>query len=173
MMGILLNAVFSLLISSGIIFAIFVFIGNLKDKKKAVPIYKLSYSGEYSQKSFWTKEILLLIILIQGFSFIKLWLPVNILMVLLIAILTLLYFSQLSRGVLGENGIVSATKFYSWNQIDSVEWITGMQADNPGYPSWGLVRFHIGNRTVEFIIKKKIEDEARSFIERQVAALKA
>ena len=171
-MGIL-NAIFILLISLGLVYSTLLIIINIKDKKKAVPIYKLSYSGEYTQKNFWTKEIILLIILTQGFGFFKLWFAVNVLLLILIVLLIALFFLQLSRGVLGKKGIVSATRFYRWDQIESVEWITDLQADNPGYPSWGLVRFHADKRIVEFIIKKKVEEEVRSFVEKEMADVSA
>ncbi|WNB91281.1 hypothetical protein [Bacillus sp. NEB1478] len=171
-MGIL-NAFLVLLISLGLVYSILLIIRKFKEKKKAFPIYKLSYSGEYAQKNIWTKEIILLIILFQGLGFLKLWFAVNILLLTLIVLLIALFFLQLSRGVLGEMGIVSATRFYRWDEINSVEWITDLQADNPGYPSWGLVRFHAEKRTVEFIIKKKVEEEVRSFVEQQMADVSA
>ncbi len=135
MFELIVNIVFFLCVSLGIAYNILIIIRNVKDKKKADPIYKLSYSGEYTQKNFWTKEIILLTILIQGLGLFKLWFSVNFLIITLIVILIALFFSQLSRGVLGKRGIVSATRFYRWDQIKSVEWVTDLQADNPGYPS--------------------------------------
>lgn len=172
-MGTALNIVFAIIILAGIGMAVFNFCKNINDKKKAVPVFGLSYSGEYTQKNFWTNEIVIFVIITQGFSFLKLSLIVNIMMICLILILILLYFTQIWRGAIGKKGIVSAKKFYKWNQVDSVEWITGLQAENPGYPSWGLVRFHTGDRYVEFIIKKKVEEEVRSFVEKQLTLAKA
>ncbi|MFG6497685.1 hypothetical protein P8610_20175 [Fictibacillus sp. UD] len=172
-MGILLDVVFGILIASGIGIALYHLFKNFKDKKRAVPVYGLSYSGEYTQKNFWTNEIIIVVVVTQGFGFLKLSMPVNILMICLLVILTLLYFTQILRGAIGQKGVVSATKFYNWKQIDSVDWITGLQAENPGYPSWGLVRFHAGDKYVEFVIKKKEEDNVRSFVEKQMNLAKA
>ncbi|OOE12840.1 hypothetical protein [Fictibacillus arsenicus] len=172
-MGLILDIVFAIVITAGIGIAIFYFIKNIRDKKKSVPVYGLSYSGEYTQKNFWTNEIVIFAIITQGFSFLKLSLIVNIMMLSLILMLIFLYFTQILRGAIGKNGIVSAKHFYEWRQVDSVEWITGLQAENPGYPSWGLVRFHTGSRYVEFIIKKKAEEEVRSFVEEKMNFAKA
>jgi hypothetical protein len=168
-----LNILFAIIIVTAIGVAIFYFIKNIKDKRKAVPVFGLSYSGEYTQKNFWTNEIVIFVIITQGYSFLKLSLIVNIMMICLVVILILLYFTQIWRGAIGKNGIVSAKNFYEWRQVDSVEWITGLQAENPGYPSWGLVRFYTDGRYVEFIIKKKVEDEVRSFVDEQMNFAKA
>lgn len=172
-MGILLDVVFGCLIATGIGVSLYYLYKNIKDKKRAVPVFGLSYSGEYTQKNFWTSEIIIVVVITQGFGFLKLSLPVNFLMICLLVILTLLYFTQILRGAIGKKGVVSATTFYNWQQIDSVDWITGLQAENPGYPSWGLVRFHTGNKYVEFVIKKKEEDKVRSFVEKQMNLAKA
>jgi hypothetical protein len=172
-MGAMLDIVFAIIISAGIGMAIYYFFKNINDKKKSEPVYGLSYSGEYTQKNFWTNEIVIFAIITQGFSFLKLSLIVNIMMLCLILMLIFLYFTQIWRGAIGKNGIVSAKHFYEWGQVDSVEWITGLQAENPGYPSWGLVRFHTGSRYVEFIIKKKAEEEVRSFVEEKMNFAKA
>lgn len=168
-----INVVVAILIVIGIGVAVYYFVKNVRDKKRAVPVYGLSYSGEYTQKKFWTNEIIILVVLTQGFGLLKLSMTVNILMIGFIVILTLLYFTQIWRGTIGKKGIVSATKFYDWKQIDTVDWITGLQAENPGYPTWGLVRFYTGNRYVEFVIKKKIEDEVRNFVKEQMELAKA
>lgn len=172
-MGAMLDVVFAIIIFAGMGMAIYYFFKNINDKKKSEPVYGLSYSGEYTQKNFWTNEIVIIVIITQGFGFLKLSLAVNIMMLCLIVILTLLYFTQILRGAIGKNGIVSAKHFYEWRQVDSVEWITGLQAENPGYPSWGFVRFHTGSRYVEFIIKKKAEEEVRSFVEEKMNFAKA
>ncbi|MCM3717338.1 hypothetical protein [Fictibacillus phosphorivorans] len=137
-MGLIIDIVLSIFIMTGIGTAVFYLIKNIHDKKKSVPVFGLSYSGEYTQKNFWTYEIVIIVIITQGFGFLKLSLPVNVMMLSLILILILLYFTQILRGAVGMNGIVSAKHFYEWQQVDSVEWITGLQADNPGYPNWGL-----------------------------------
>ncbi|WLD94498.1 hypothetical protein [Alkalihalobacillus sp. AL-G] len=167
-MAIVINIVFAILIVMGIGVAFYYLIKNFRDKKRVVPVYGLSYSGEYTQKNFWTNEIIILVIITQGFGLLKLSMTVNILMICFLVILTVLYFTQIWRGAIGKKGVVSATKFYNWKQIDTVDWITGLQAENPGYPSWGLVRFYIGHHYVEFVIKKKIEDEVRTFVEEQM-----
>jgi hypothetical protein len=172
-MGSVLDIVFAIIIAAGIGIAIYYFFKNIKDKKRSVPVYGLSYSGEYTQKNFWTNEIVIFAILTQGYSFLKLSLIVNMMMLCLILMLIFLYFTQIFRGAIGKHGIVSAKNFYGWRQVDSVEWITGLQAENPGYPSWGLVRFHTGSRYVEFIIKKKLEPEVRSFVEEKMNIPKA
>lgn len=168
-----INMVFAILIVIGIGVAVYYLVKNFGDKKRAVPVYGLSYSGEYSQKNFWTNEIIILAIVTEGFGLLKLSMTVNILMICFILILTFLYFTQIWRGTIGKKGVVSATKFYDWKQIDTVDWITGLQAENPGYPSWGLVRFYTGNHYVEFVIKKKIEDEVRTFVKEQMDLAKA
>ncbi|MET3696559.1 hypothetical protein SAMN05877753_103196 [Bacillus oleivorans] len=168
-----INVAFAILIVMGIGVAVYYLVKNFRDKKRVVPVYGLSYSGEYTQKNFWTNEIFILVILTQGFGLLKLSMTVNILMICFLIILTVLYFTQIWRGAIGKKGVVSATKFYDWKQIDTVDWITGLQAENPGYPSWGLVRFYIGNHYVEFVIKKKIEDEVRTFVEEQMDLAKA
>ena len=172
-MELFLNVFFGILIVLGIIAAVYYLLKNVKDKKRAIPVYGLSYSGEYTQKNFWTHEIMIVVIITQGFGLLKLSMPVNVLMICLLVFLTLLYFTQIWRGAIGKRGVVSATKFYDWHQIDSVDWITGLQAENPGYPSWGLVRFHTGERYVEFVIKKKAEEEVRSFVEERMNLEKA
>ncbi|MFE1245487.1 hypothetical protein ACFW35_15255 [Fictibacillus sp. NPDC058756] len=172
-MGAMLDIVFAIIISGGIGMVIYYFFKNIIDKKKSEPVFGLSYSGEYTQKNFWTNEIVIFAIITQGYSFLKLSLIVNIMMLCLILMLIFLYFTQIWRGSIGKNGIVSAKHFYEWRQVDSVEWITGLQAENPGYPSWGLVRFHTGSLYVEFIIKKKAEEEVRSFVEEKMNFAKA
>jgi hypothetical protein len=168
-MGILLNAVFLFLAIAGVIFSLFILIRNVKDKKRAEPVFRLSYSGEYTEKHFWTREMILIIVIIQCLGFFKLWMPVNGALFILIILLLFVFYSQLSRGVIGKNGILSAAHFYSWDTVQSVEWVTGLQADNPGYPKWGLVRFHVESKRVEFIIKKKVEDDVRKYVETQMA----
>jgi hypothetical protein len=172
-LGNVINLVVGSLIILGIGITIYYLIKNIRDKKRAVPVYGLSYSGEYSKKKFWTNEIIMIVIVTQGFGLLKLSMTVNILMLSFVIILIILYFTQIWRGAIGKNGIVSATKFYDWKQIDKVDWITGLQAENPGYPTWGLVRFYMGNHYVEFIIKKKIEDEVRTFVKEQLELAKA
>jgi hypothetical protein len=169
---ILLNVVFILLLGAGIVFCLRFFIRNMMDKKKVIPVFKLSYSGEFVQKTFWTNEIIIVLVLTQGFGFLKLWLSVNFLMLIFIALLILLYFYQMTRGSLGKQGVLG-NKLYTWQQIDSVEWITGLQAENPGYPSWGLVRFHAGDKYLEFVIKKKVEEDVRQFVEERMSLAKA
>jgi hypothetical protein len=172
-MGLAWEAAAAILLLTGMGMAVFYMLKNKKDRKKSIPVFKLSYSGEYIQKKFWANEIIIIGILTQGFGILKLSLLLNIMMLSLIGLFTLLYLTQIRYGVIGKTGIVSATKYYGWGQVDSVEWITGLKAENPGYPSWGLVRFHIRDRYVEFIVKKKQEEDVRSFVDQQMTLAKA